>query len=101
MYSATRPQRARRGPRRMASSLQTKQAHQADRPVPRKSRRAGGRTWLLTLSGQGWWRRSGSPPATGAMTLQWLRLFGLVSLVAHHAALNLLERAIIEVLGVC
>jgi len=35
------------------------------------------------------------------MTLQWLRLFGLVSLVAHHAALNLLERAIIEVLGVC
>ena len=44
------------------------------------------RAWPLALSGKGWWRRSGSPPASEAMTLQWFAKLGLVSLQAHHAA---------------
>jgi RNA-directed DNA polymerase len=46
------------------------------------------RAWLLALSGKGWWRRSGSPPAAEAMTLQWFADLGLVSLQAHHTALQ-------------
>ena len=46
------------------------------------------RAWLLALSGKGWWRRSGSPPAAEAMTLQWFAGQGLVSLSAHYAALK-------------
>src|SRR5579871_506068 len=44
--------------------------------------------WPLAVSGKGWWRRSGSPPASAAMTLQWFAKHGLVSLQAHHAALQ-------------
>jgi RNA-directed DNA polymerase len=46
------------------------------------------RAWPMALSGKGWWRRSGSPPANEAMTLQWFARLGLVSLQAHHAALQ-------------
>jgi len=46
------------------------------------------RAWPLAVSGKGWWRRSGSPPANEAMTLQWFAKLGLVSLQAHHAALQ-------------
>ena len=46
------------------------------------------RAWPLAAAGKGWWRRSGSPPANEAMTLQWFAKLGLVSLHAHHAALQ-------------
>jgi RNA-directed DNA polymerase len=46
------------------------------------------RAWPLALSGKGWWRRSGSPPANEAMTVQWFAKLGLVSLQAHHTALQ-------------
>jgi RNA-directed DNA polymerase len=46
------------------------------------------RAWPLALSGKGWWRVSGSPPAHEAMTVQWFQGIGLVSLSAHHAALQ-------------
>ena len=46
------------------------------------------RAWLLALAGKGWWRRSASPPANEAMTLRWFGELGLVSLQAHHAALQ-------------
>jgi RNA-directed DNA polymerase len=46
------------------------------------------RAWPLALSGKGWWRRSGSPPANEAMSLQWFAQLGLVSLQAHHTALQ-------------
>jgi RNA-directed DNA polymerase len=46
------------------------------------------RAWPLAVSGKGWWRRSGSPPANEAMTLQWFARLGLVSLQAQHAALQ-------------
>src|SRR5215831_18024339 len=44
--------------------------------------------WLLALSGKGWWRLSGSQPAHAAMTLRWFAGQELVSLQAHHAALQ-------------
>ena len=50
--------------------------------VPRK------RIRLLAGMGKGWWRRSGTPPANEAMTLQWFGRMGLVSLAAHYAALQ-------------
>jgi RNA-directed DNA polymerase len=46
------------------------------------------RAWLLALSGKGWWRLSGSPPANEAMTLQWFSSIGLVNLSTYHAALQ-------------
>ena len=46
------------------------------------------RAWPLAAAGKGWWRRSGSPPANEAMTLRWFAKLGLVSLHAHHAALQ-------------
>ena len=46
------------------------------------------KAWPLAVSGKGWWRRAGSPPARAAMTLQWFAKHGLVSLQAHHVALQ-------------
>ena len=46
------------------------------------------RAWILALSGKGWWRMAGSPPAAEAMTIAWFDRQGLVSLTGHHFALN-------------
>jgi RNA-directed DNA polymerase len=46
------------------------------------------RAWRLALSGKGWWRRAHSPQAVEGMTIAWFARQGLVSLTAHHAALN-------------
>ena len=46
------------------------------------------RAWLLAGGGKGWWRKAGSPPATEAMTNQWFRNQGLVSLADRHARYN-------------
>jgi RNA-directed DNA polymerase len=46
------------------------------------------RAWILALSGKGWWRMAGSPPAAEAMTISWFDRQGLISLAGHHAALN-------------
>ncbi len=45
------------------------------------------RAWLLALSGKGWWRMAGSPPAAEAMSIQWFRDQGLVSLTARYTSL--------------
>jgi RNA-directed DNA polymerase len=44
--------------------------------------------WVLGLSGKGWWRRAGSPPATHAMSNQWFDSLGLVNLVQRYATLQ-------------
>lgn len=44
--------------------------------------------WLLALSGKGWWRLACSPQAHTAMTLQWFKEHGLVSLQAHYVSLQ-------------
>jgi hypothetical protein len=49
--------------------------------------RSGGRGGS-PLSGKGWWRLSGSPPANEAMTLQWFSSIGLVGHSAYHAAVT-------------
>jgi RNA-directed DNA polymerase len=47
-----------------------------------------GRSWILALSGKGWWRMAGSPPAAEAMSNAWLESQGLASLAARYAALQ-------------
>jgi len=46
------------------------------------------RAWIGALSGKGWWRRSGSPPAMEGMTLAWFASLGLVNLVQRYEQLN-------------
>ena len=41
--------------------------------------------WVLAMSGKGWWRMSGSPPAAEAMTLAWFTAQGLLSLTAMYS----------------
>jgi RNA-directed DNA polymerase len=50
--------------------------------VPRR------RAWIGALSGKGWWRLSGSPPATEGMSLAWFESLGLVSLAQRYGQLN-------------
>lgn len=44
--------------------------------------------WVLALSGTGWWRKAGSPPAQHAMTTAWFQRLGLVSLTNRYAELQ-------------
>jgi RNA-directed DNA polymerase len=44
--------------------------------------------WILAGSGKGWWRMAGSPQAAHGMPNAWFGKAGLVSLGAHHDALN-------------
>ena len=46
------------------------------------------RAWILALSGKGWWRMAGSPPAAEAMSIQWFIDQGLVSLTARYTSLH-------------
>jgi len=46
------------------------------------------KAWPLAVSGKGWRRRAGRPPARATMTLQWFAKHGLVSLQSHHTALR-------------
>jgi RNA-directed DNA polymerase len=46
------------------------------------------RSWILALSGKGWWRMAGSPPAHEAMNTNWFHRLGLVTLTIRYAALQ-------------
>ena len=46
------------------------------------------RAWIGALSGKGWWRLSGSPPAMEGMNLAWFESMGLVNLVQRYGQLN-------------
>lgn len=46
------------------------------------------RAWIGALSGKGWWRRSGMPQATEAMSLAWFDSLKLSSLVIRYEQLN-------------
>jgi RNA-directed DNA polymerase len=46
------------------------------------------RAWIGALSGKGWWRQSGSPPAMEGMNLAWFDSLGLVSLTQRYGQLN-------------
>jgi RNA-directed DNA polymerase len=44
--------------------------------------------WIRALSGKGWWRLAASPQAAEAMTINWFKQLGLVSLEDHDLAVN-------------
>jgi len=46
------------------------------------------RAWIGALSGKGWWRQSGSPPAMEGMNKAWFESLGLVSLVQRYEQLS-------------
>jgi RNA-directed DNA polymerase len=46
------------------------------------------RSWLLALSGKGWWRMAGSPQASEAMPIQWFEKVGLINLTSRYLWLN-------------
>jgi len=52
------------------------------------------RSWLLALSGKGWWRLSGSPTAHEAMNNQWFKRIGLFALLENYQRLKLEETAV-------
>lgn len=76
--------------RRKLRCVRLKQCKRA-KPMADFLRKAGvpaWRAWLLALSGKGWWRRAGSPPASEAMSVAWFRSQGLTSLEQHYVAVN-------------
>lgn len=46
------------------------------------------RSWLLALSGKGWWRMSGTPQANEAMPIQWFKKVGLINLTTRYLLLT-------------
>lgn len=42
-------------------------------------------SWILALSGKGWWRKSGCPQVHQAMDLKWFENVGLYNLSANYA----------------
>jgi RNA-directed DNA polymerase len=46
------------------------------------------RSWILALSGKGWWRMSGSPQANEAMPIQWFEKVGMINLTNRYLLLN-------------
>jgi RNA-directed DNA polymerase len=45
-------------------------------------------SWLIALSGKGWWRLSGTPQAQQAMSIDWFVKQGLYSLTQNYVKLN-------------
>ena len=52
------------------------------------------RSWLMALSGKGWWRLSSSPQAHEAMNAKWFTAVGLFSLMSNYQRLKLEETAV-------
>jgi len=76
--------------RRKLRCLRLKQCKRT-KPIADFLRRLGvpeRRAWIGALSGKGWWRLSGSPPATEGMSLAWFESLGLLSLVQRYEQLN-------------
>jgi RNA-directed DNA polymerase len=46
------------------------------------------RSWILALSGKGWWRMSGTPQASEAMPIQWFQQVGLLNLTNRYLLLT-------------
>jgi len=45
-------------------------------------------SWILALSGKGWWRKSGNPQAHQAMNLKWFDKTGLYNMSTHYQKLS-------------
>lgn len=46
------------------------------------------RSWIMALSGKGWWRKSGTPQANEAMNKAWFDKQGLISLTKRYLELK-------------
>jgi RNA-directed DNA polymerase len=46
------------------------------------------RSWLLALSGKGWWRMAGSPQAAEAMPIQWFEQMRVINLTNRYLLLQ-------------
>ena len=76
--------------RRRLRCLRLKQCKRA-KPIADFLHRLGvpeRRAWIGALSGKGWWRLSGSPPAAEGMSLAWFESLRLVNLVQRYGQLN-------------
>jgi RNA-directed DNA polymerase len=76
--------------RRKLRCVRLKQCKRA-KPIVDFLRRQGvppRQAWALGLSGKGWWRRAGSPPAKHAMSNQWFDSLGLVNLIQRYVKLQ-------------
>jgi cell division inhibitor SulA len=47
------------------------------------------RAWLVSLSGKGWWRLACTPQAHEAMSINWFKREGLVSMVDRLMTLQI------------
>ncbi len=45
-------------------------------------------SWILALSGKGWWRKSGCPQAHQAMNLDWFERLGLYNMSVNYQSLR-------------
>jgi hypothetical protein len=45
-------------------------------------------SWILALSGKGWWRKSGCPQVHQAMNLKWFEDLGLFNMSKNYALLQ-------------
>lgn len=52
------------------------------------------RSWIVALSGKGWWRLSATPQAHEAMNNKWFNETGLYNLIANYRRLTLEETAV-------
>jgi len=46
------------------------------------------RSWILAVSGKGWWRKAGSPQANEAMNTAWLNRQGLIDPLIRYESLT-------------
>lgn len=46
------------------------------------------RSWLIALSGKGWWRLSNTPAVNEAMSISWFHSMGFFSLSHHYSRLR-------------
>ncbi len=45
-------------------------------------------SWILALSGKGWWRKSGCPQVHQAMNLKWFEALGLFNMSVKYSLLR-------------
>jgi len=49
-------------------------------------------SWLLALSGKGYWKKSGCPQSNQAMGIEWFQQLGLYNLTFNYETLNHLQK---------
>jgi len=53
---------------------------------------ANWQSWLLALSGKGYWRKSGCPQSNQAMGIEWFQQLGLYNLTFHYETFKHLQK---------